>query len=194
MSLALGAYALSFSQVGLGVFSVGFAMGSIFIYDGARDPSAPRLVSEMVQTSPQSPWTQLVRVTYAPTTELVVHEVIERDQTEFFEDVIRDSLAYPIHLEPTVNWVDGLALLTTQLPPASAFGGNPTGRIHYQAVTFTRISYHNKINMKLGGQTYSVRLRKAENNPNLVALAIFLKRFHTGTTSRLELSADLTAT
>jgi hypothetical protein len=55
--------------------------------------------------------------------------------------------------------------------------------------------FHSKINMKLGDQDYGVRLRKADNNPNLVDFAIFLEEFHRGPSSRVpEQSAVLSVT
>lgn len=186
MSLVLGFYGLPFTQAGFGVFIITFTLGAIFIYEGANEPTTPRVATTKVETSPQNPQSQLVKVTYAPTRELVVHEVIEQDQTEFFEDVIRLMLASPVHVEPVINWVDGFALLATQFPPADEIvTGNLSGRIHYQAVSFTRTPFHSKINMKLGDQDFSVRLRKADNNPNLVDLATFLKGFHRGTSGNM---------
>jgi hypothetical protein len=123
---------------------------------------------------------ELVKVTYAPIRELVVHEVIEQDQTTFFEDVTRDMLASPVHVEPTINWVDGFALLIAQLPPTDEIvADNLRGKVHYQAVLFTRMAYQSKIAVRLGNQDYTVRLRKADNNPNLVDLVSFLKDLKT---------------
>ena len=196
ISLVLGFYGLPFYELGFGVFIITFALGSIFIYEGAREPITPQVGTTRVETSPQEPRNQLVKVTYAPTTELVVHEVMEQDQTEFFEDIIRQMLASPIHVEPIINWVEGFALLITHFPPADEIvAGNLAGKVHYQAVAFTRMPFHSKINMKLGDQDFSVRLRKADNNPNLVDLAVFLKGFHRGTSSHPpEPSAALSVT
>jgi len=186
MAFVLGFYGLPFNQVGFGVFTITFALGSIFIYEGAAMSTTPLVAKTKVETNLQDPRTQLVKVTYAPTKELVVHEVIEQDQTAFFEDIIRQMLASPVRVEPVIDWVEGFALLITQFPPADEIvEGNLTGKIHYQAVAFTRIPFHSRINMKLGDQDFSVRLRKADNNPNLVDLALFLKGFHRGPSSHL---------
>lgn len=89
-------------------------------------------------------------------------------------------LASPVHVEPTINWVDGFALLIAQLPPTDEIvADNLRGKVHYQAVLFTRMAYQNKIAVRLGNQDYTVRLRKADNNPNLVDLVSFLKDFKT---------------
>lgn len=133
----------------------------------------------------------MVKVAYAPTTELVVHEVMEQDQTAFFEDIIRQMPASSVYVEPIINWVDGFALLATQFPPTEEIvAGNLAGKIHYQAVVFTRMPFHSKMNMKLDGQDFSVRLRRADNDPNLADLAAFLKRFRPRTSSHVsEVSA-----
>lgn len=184
MSFVLGFYGLPLNLVGFGVFIITFTLGLIFIYEGAKEPTPPRAVATKVEIRPQNPQNQLVKVTYAPTTELVVHEVVEQDQTEFFEDIVRQMLASPAKIEPIISWVDGFALAITQFPPADeVVAGNLTGTTHYQTVAFTRMPFHSKVNMKLGDQDFSVRLRKADNNPNLVDLALFLKGFHRGASS-----------
>ena len=191
MSMVLG-FGLPFNEVGFGVFIITFALGSIFIYEGAKEQATPRGATTKVETSYQEPQNQLVKVTYAPTTELVVHEVIEQNQTEFFEDIIRQMLASPVHVEPIISWVDGFALLTTQFPPADeVVAGNLAGKMHYQAVAFTKMPFHSKINMKLGDRDFSVRIRKADNNPNLIDLAKFLKGFHRGTSSNVSNSSSV---
>ena len=123
MSLVLGFYGLPFNQVGFGVFILTFTLGSIFIYEGVSEPTIHRVATTKAETSPHEPQNQLVKVTYAPTTELVVHEVIEKDQTEFFDDIIRQMLASPVHVEPVINWVNGFALQTTQFPPSDKIVG-----------------------------------------------------------------------
>ena len=84
----------------------------------------------------------------------------------------------PVNVEPSINWVDGFALLTTQFPRTSeTIADNLAGRIHYQTVVFTRIPFHGKVNMKIRDQDFSVRLKKADNDPILADLAVFLKEF-----------------
>jgi hypothetical protein len=192
VSILIGLYGLPYSQTAFGVAVLVFAglvfiLAWIFIYDAATKPTILRafmtkdespVATTKEETGPQAPRTQSVKVTYAPTTELVVHEIIEQDQTTFFEDIIRQMPVSAVHVEPIVNWVNGFALLTTQFPrTAEIIADNLAGKIHYQTVVFTKIPFHNKINLKIEGQDFSVRLKKADDNPNLVDLAVFLEGF-----------------
>ena len=54
---------------------------------------------------------------------------------------------------------------------------NLSGRVHYGSVLYTKTEYTPQIRVKIGSQEYTVRLRKADDNPTLVALANFLKDF-----------------
>jgi len=54
---------------------------------------------------------------------------------------------------------------------------NLAGRIHYSSVLFTRTDYQPQVAVKIGSQDFTVRLRKAGDNPTLVELAGFLKDF-----------------
>lgn len=120
----------------------------------------------------------MVRVTYSPNRELVVHEVIEQDNRIFFEDMVRQALATPVHAEPTINWAEGVAFVVSPMPPTEDIvKENLEGRIHCAAVMFTRTPYQNQVLVKIGNQDYSARLRRAENNPTMMALAKFLRDF-----------------
>jgi hypothetical protein len=54
---------------------------------------------------------------------------------------------------------------------------NLEGKIHYGSVLFTRTEYQPQVAVKIGSQDFTVRLRKAGDNPTLVELAAFLKNF-----------------
>jgi len=192
ISLLLWFYGLPVYQIGVGATVLFSILACIFIYEGATKPTTPRVAmtkdeinptalqvaTAKEEVRPQDPRTQLVEVTYAPITNLVVHEVIEQDQTTFFQDIVRQVSASPVHVEPSVNWVDGFALLSTQFPPTNeVIADNLAGKIHYQTVIFTRILFHSKVNMKLRDHEYSVILRKADNDLTLAALVSFLKEF-----------------
>jgi hypothetical protein len=177
-SLLLGIFGQPFQLIGLLAAVLFFILACIFIYEGAREVTTPLVPTVGDEAKPQGPRTQSVKVTYAPTTELVVHEVIEQDQTTFFQDIMTQVSASPVHVEPSVNWVDGFALLSTQFPPTNeVIADNLAGKIHYQTVIFTRILFHSKVNMKLRDHEYSVILRKADNDLTLAALVSFLKEF-----------------
>ena len=120
----------------------------------------------------------MVKVTYSPNRELVIHEVIEQDSRIFFEDIVRQALATPVHAEPTINWAEGVAFVVSPMPPTEDIvKENLDGRIHCAAVLFTRTPYQSQVPVRIGSQDYSARLRKAENNRTMMALAKFLKDF-----------------
>ncbi len=117
----------------------------------------------------------MVKVTYSPIRELVVHEIIEQDGKIFYEDMVRQALASPVHAEPTINWAEGVAFVVSPMPPTEDIvKENLEGRVHFAAVMFTRTPYQNQILVKIGNQDYSARLRKADNNQTMLALAKFL--------------------
>jgi hypothetical protein len=122
----------------------------------------------------------MVKVVYAPYSEVVVHEVIEQEGQALFEDMVRQALSTPAHAEPTANWVDGIAFVVVPMPPTDDIvKDNLAGRVHYASVIFTRVPYQSQIPVKIGTQNFSARLRKAENNPTFRALAEFLKGLKT---------------
>lgn len=123
----------------------------------------------------------MVRVAYSPYREIVVHEVIEQESHVLFEDMVRQALSSPAHAEPSINWVDGIAFVVAAMPPTEdVVKENLEGRVHYASVMFTKIPYQAQVPVKIGTQNYSVRLRRAENNGALAALAKFLKDFKAG--------------
>ncbi|MDA4125415.1 MAG: hypothetical protein OK438_08240 [Thaumarchaeota archaeon] len=120
----------------------------------------------------------MVKVTYAPYAELVVHEVIQQDGLTLFEDMVRQALASQAHAEPTVNWAEGVAFVFSPMPPTEDIVKEGlAGKLHYASVMFTKVPYQSRISVKIGNQDYGVRLRRAENNHTLLGLARFLKDF-----------------
>jgi len=118
----------------------------------------------------------VVEVEFVPYQKIVIHEVIEQDNRTFFEDVVRHALAQTVQAEPTVNWVDGFALLIVPFAPTEDIvRENLNGRVHYSTVVFTKMDYKPQVSVVLGSQTYNARLRNADNNSNFVDLAKFLK-------------------
>jgi len=119
----------------------------------------------------------LVKISYLPYQEVVVHEIIELNNETFFEDVIRQSLTQT-QVEPTVNWVDEIAFLVVPFPATEDIvkeGLN--GKVHFGSVIFTKIDYRGQYPIKLGAQSFSVRMRKTDNNRIFVQLIDFLKKF-----------------
>ncbi len=118
----------------------------------------------------------MVKVTYIPYSEIIVHEALEHDSQTFFEEVVRQTLASGVHVEPSVNWIDGLAFVIVPMPPTEdVIRENLVGKVHYAAVGFARTDFQTQATVRIGSQTYNVRMRKADNNPAMVDLVKFLK-------------------
>ena len=120
-----------------------------------------------------------LKITYTPYQELIIHEIIEQSNPNiFFEDIVRLALSGAHQVQPSINWIDGVALFIAPMQPTEeVVRENLAGRIHYASVLFTRTDYQPQIAVKIGSQVFTVRLRKAGDNPTLVDLASFLKDF-----------------
>ena len=120
-----------------------------------------------------------MKITYTPYQELVVHEIIEQTNSGvFFEDIVRLALSGPHQVEPSINWIDGIAFFIAPMQPTEeVVRENLAGRVHYGSVLFTRTDYRPQITVKIGSQEFTIRLRRASDNPTLVELARFLKDF-----------------
>ncbi len=125
----------------------------------------------------------MVKVTYVPYRELVLHEIIQQDGLTLYEDMVRQALASQAHAEPTVNWAEGVAFVFSPMPSTEDIVKEGLdGKLHYASVMFTKVSYQSRISVKIGSQDYGVRLRRAENNRTLLSLARFLKDFSPSST------------
>lgn len=120
-----------------------------------------------------------LKITYTPYTELIIHEIIEQtNPSMFFEDIVRLALSSPVHAEPSINWIDETAFFVAPMQPTEeVVRENLAGRVHYGSVLFTRTEYKPQVGVRIANQDFTVRLRKADDNPTLVALAAFLKNF-----------------
>jgi hypothetical protein len=121
------------------------------------------------------------KIIYTPYQELVIHEIIEQtNSSTFFEDIVRLALSGPVQVQPSINWIDGIAFFIAPMQPTpEVVKENLAGRVHYGSVLFTRTEYKPQIMVKIGTQDFTVRLRKAEDNPTLVDLAAYLRGFKT---------------
>jgi hypothetical protein len=124
-----------------------------------------------------------LKITYTPYQELVVHEIIEQtDPGVFFEDIVRLALSSPHQVEPSINWIDGIAFFIAPMQATEeVVRENLAGKIHYGSVLFTRTDYKPQMAVKIGNQDFTVRLRRASDNPTLVELTRFLKDFRRST-------------
>lgn len=87
-------------------------------------------------------------------------------------------MSQPHQVEPSINWIEGIAFFIAPMQPTEeVIRENLAGRVHYASVLFTRTDYKAQVPVKLGNQDFTVRLRKAADNPTLVELAKFLKDF-----------------
>jgi hypothetical protein len=120
-----------------------------------------------------------LKITYTPYQELIVHEIIEQTNPAiFFEDIVRLALNSPHQAEPSINWIDGIAFFIAPMQPTEeVVRENLQGRIHYASILFTRTDYKSQVPVKIGNQDFTVRLRRADDNPTLVELATFLRDF-----------------
>jgi hypothetical protein len=120
-----------------------------------------------------------LKITYLPYQELVIHEIIEQTNSgTFFEDIVRLALSSPHQVEPSINWIDGIAFFIAPMQPTEeVVRENLSGKVHYGSVLFTRTDYRPQVAVKVGNQEFTVRLRKASDNPTLAELAAFLKEF-----------------
>jgi len=120
-----------------------------------------------------------LKITYTPYQELIIHEIIEQANAgAFFEDIVRLALSGPHQVQPSINWIDGIAFFIAPMQPTEeVVRENLAGRVHYGSVLFTRTDYQPQVAVKIGSQDFTVRLRKAGDNPTLVELVAFLKDF-----------------
>jgi len=120
-----------------------------------------------------------LKITYTPYQELIVHEIIEQSNSSvFFEDIVRLALSGAHQVQPSINWIDGIAFFVAPMQPTEeVVRENLAGKVHYASILFTRTGYQPQVAVKIGNQDFAVRLRKAEDNPTLVELAAFLRDF-----------------
>ncbi len=119
----------------------------------------------------------MVKITYAPWQEVVVHEVMELDNKRFFEEIIKQLLAGGgAGMVPSVHWVGGIAFLPVPFPDSEYIDREKEkGNLHFAAVTFTRMEYKPEVSVSVGGNAYSVRLQNSEISPIFSDLAGYLK-------------------
>jgi hypothetical protein len=117
-------------------------------------------------------------ISYEPTEEIIVHQVLEYESKAFFEEVMRQNLAQQLSVIPTVNWIDGIAFSIWRFPETDDIVRDAmNGKLHLYSVAFTKVSFQTHFQITLANQEIKVPLRNASNNPNFVALVAFLKDF-----------------
>jgi hypothetical protein len=119
----------------------------------------------------------LVNISYEGWKEIVISEVLELDNQMFFEDIVRLTLAQGLQIQPTVNWVDGIAFVAIPFQDTDVIVREKLkGTLHFASVMFTRMDFKETYAIRVGNNDLSARLRKP-TNPLLLQLAAFLKDF-----------------
>ena len=120
----------------------------------------------------------MVDVEYVPYSKITIHEIIEQDNKTFFEEIVRHALAQQTQVEPSVNWIDGIAFSVSGFPATEDIvKENLNGRIHFASVSFTKVDFKPKVEVAIGSQNFSARLRRVDNVANLADVVKFLKTF-----------------
>jgi len=105
-----------------------------------------------------------------------IHEILELDNQMFFEDIVRLTLAQGIQVQPSVNWVDGIAFISIPFADTpEVVQDKLKGVLHFASVMFTRMSFRETFTIRIGNNDLSVRLRKT-TNPLFLQLAAYLQQ------------------
>jgi hypothetical protein len=118
----------------------------------------------------------LVKITYLPIQEIMIHEIRELAVQDFISVIVTQVQAQgQTGLTPSVYWVDGIAFFIGQYPSTPEIVKEQLGgRVHFASVSFVRTSYQPEKKTTIGGRDFTVKLVKAESNPDFVELAKFL--------------------
>ena len=118
----------------------------------------------------------MVQFEYTPWVKIVIHEVTEYSNDQFFEDIMRLSLSNNAQIEAVVNWIDGIAYLIYPMPETEdVIRDKMKGIIHFSSVSFTKIDYDAHYPLTIAGHQYTVAMRRAENNEILSELVKWLR-------------------
>lgn len=118
----------------------------------------------------------MVKITYMPWGEIIVHEIRELDVQRFFESIIAQLQAQgQTGLVPGCSWIDGIAFIFGFFPDTpEVVKDKLEGKLHYATVNFTRTSYQQEKKTVVGGREFTVKLFKADDNPDLVDLIKYI--------------------
>lgn len=120
----------------------------------------------------------MVEIEYLPYQKIIVHEIRKVDLADLLTLVVSQVEAQKQGGVPSINWVDGVAFVFSEfMPTPQTIEESLKGRVHYSAVFFSETSFQPEKRVTVNGRDYVIKLNKADNNPNFVALAKFLKNF-----------------
>jgi len=117
----------------------------------------------------------LARITYTGWKEVRIHEILELDNQTFFEDIVRLTLAQGIQVQPSVNWVNGIAFVSIPFADTpEVVREKLRGVLHFASVMFTRMGFRETFTIRINNNELSVRLRKT-TNPLFLQLAAYVQ-------------------
>jgi len=117
----------------------------------------------------------LAEIEYRPWKKIIVHEVRELPPKEFFEGLATSAEAQKQGANPVVLWLDGVAFVTVMMPDTERILSDKIdGILHYSVVQFARTSYQAERKVTIQGRDHTIKMVKAEDNPDLSNLARFL--------------------
>ena len=120
----------------------------------------------------------MVEIEYLPYQKIVLHEVRKMEISDLLTMVVSQVEAQKIGGVAGVNWVDGIAFVVGEfMPTPEVISENLKGHVHYSVVFFSETTFQPEKKVTVNGRDYVIRLNRAENNPNFVELARFLKKF-----------------
>ncbi len=120
----------------------------------------------------------MVKFTYQPWKEIVIHEIIEWKPDDLFALIAREMLeSGVVGVIPSTNWAEGIVFDISQFTETDeVVRERLNGTVHYSSVEFARMpEYKPEVQVNLGGTYYRVRLTRADMNPVFVELAKYLK-------------------
>ncbi len=113
-----------------------------------------------------------------PWQEVVVNEILEQDNTRFFETIVKQTLAQGVQLLPTVAWIDGVVIAIGHYPDTEDIVKEKLrGVLHYGTVWFSRMEYKPTMSVNVGNTSVNVQIIRENNNPLLSEIAKFVKDF-----------------
>jgi len=120
----------------------------------------------------------MVEIEYLPYQKIVIHEVRKLDVPDLLTLVALQVEAQKAGGVGVINWVDGIAFMIGEfIATPETISESLKGVVHYAIVNFTETSYQSEKRVTVNNRDYTIRLQKADNNPNFVELSKFLKNF-----------------
>ncbi len=120
----------------------------------------------------------MVKFSYKPWREVVIHEIIEWKPDDLFALIAREMLeSGVVGMIPSTNWAEGVVFEISQFSETEDIVRDKlNGIVHYSSVEFARFpEYKPEVQVEVAGTFYRVRLNRADMNPVFVELATFLK-------------------